>query len=114
MLNRQHDIAARAFQFTRKVGGHDIQGRERFTGVTEQGLSVDVRHDGEDVADRVGTIWIAQARADQGFGDLGEFGDIDRFVDRRVGRLRGMGGGLFHVEVLAELKCLPMPSIRIG
>jgi hypothetical protein len=77
LLDRQHDIAARTFHFTRKVGGHDIQGRECFAGVTEQGLGVDVRNDGEHMADRIGTTRITQTCADKRLGDFAEPGYID-------------------------------------
>lgn len=40
--------------------------------MTEQGFLVDLRQDGEDMADRVGADWIAQAGAD---GELGGFGE---------------------------------------
>lgn len=70
-----------AFQIAGQIGAHDIQGGEGFAGVTEQGFLVGVREDGEDVADRVRALWIAQACADEGFGDVGEFGGcIDSFV----------------------------------
>lgn len=42
--------------------------------MTEQSLLVDGWEDGKDMADRIGAVGIAQACADQGLGDFGEFG----------------------------------------
>ncbi|MNI94925.1 hypothetical protein D3C73_1531070 [compost metagenome] len=77
MLDGQRNIAARALQFAGQIRAHDIQRGKGFTGVTEQGLRVDVRNDGKDIADRVGAFWIAQVSADEGVGDIGESGKID-------------------------------------
>lgn len=45
--------------------------------MTKQRLRVDVRNDGEDMADGVGAIGITQACADEGLGDGGEFAGVD-------------------------------------
>ncbi|MNP84670.1 hypothetical protein D3C76_1840800 [compost metagenome] len=50
----------------------------------KQRLRIDVRNDGEYVADRIGAIRIAQTSADEAFGDLGEFGQFDVVVGWKV------------------------------
>lgn len=71
LLDRQGDVATGAFKFTGKVGAHDVERGEGFAGVGEQGRCVDVGAQGEDVADGVEVIGIAEAGADGGFGGFG-------------------------------------------
>ncbi|MNC65741.1 hypothetical protein D3C75_1160620 [compost metagenome] len=52
--------------------------------MAEQGLRVDVRDDGEHVADGIGAVRVAQSSTDETFGDLGEFGQFDVIVGWKV------------------------------
>jgi len=74
LLDCQGDIATRTFKITGKVGAHDVERGEGFAGVGEQGRRVDVGAEGEDVADGVEVIGVAEAGADGGFGGFGEVG----------------------------------------
>jgi hypothetical protein len=68
LLNCQGDVATRAFKVAGKVGAHDVERGEGFAGVGEQGRCVDVGAEGEDVADGVEMVGVAEAGADGGFG----------------------------------------------
>jgi hypothetical protein len=70
LLDRQRYVAARTFQIAGKARAHDVERGQGFAGVSEQGGCVDVGEDGEDVADGVGVIGIAEAGTDASFGDL--------------------------------------------
>ena len=77
LLNRQGNVATRTLKVAGKIGAHDVERGEGFAGVGEQGRCVDVGAQGEDVADGVEVIGVAEAGADGGFGGFGELRQVD-------------------------------------
>lgn len=74
MLNGQNDMAARPFQFTGEIGGHDAERGKGFRGVAEHGFRVDIRDDGEELAGWFEASVSAQGHADELFGGFGTIG----------------------------------------
>jgi hypothetical protein len=103
LLNRQRDIAIGAFQIAGQVRDEDIQRREGFTGMAQQGWRIDARDDGEDVTDRVRVVGVAQASADGGLGDFAEW-DI---IQRLGWGFRMVGCFFSKVKLLLNLRSYP-------
>lgn len=74
LLKRQRHIALWAIEFVGKVQSHDVEGRQGFAGMREQGERVDVGADAEDVP-----VQVAPAGVDGALGGLGTLGGIKGF-----------------------------------
>ena len=75
LLKRQCHIALWPIEPVGKVQSHDVEGRQGFAGMNEQGERVDVGADGEDVS-----VQVAPAGVDGALGGLGTLGGGEGFM----------------------------------